>query len=210
MSDYLATVVAVTEAWEQALGLLVEHINAFLRDRRTTPSPNLDEAFGKLTVAVHRLRAFHPIRDSFPWLVVGALPVHSTATVEYQLRQCAAAADKAGVELTTTWLSPSEPAEAIRAWLMAEKTKALAATLSPRQWNALQALAELSAFGPDSRVTAEEIARQTEDCPPDTFKRPLRDLVNTRLIASTGSRGGAGGGYWLTAEGRAVLQRRPG
>jgi hypothetical protein len=217
MSDYLTTIIAVEEAWTLAHALFCQRVNSFVEERGSQANPlpvgrvpaglTLDAALGGLKVAIHRLRNYINVPDSSPWLVVGAVPVNSGAEVDYQLQQCADAADNASVVLTTASLVDIQGAEKIRAWLTSEKTKALSDTLSLRQWNALQAMDELKAFSPDCRATAKEIADKAERASTDAFKHPLRDLVEKGLIASTGSRGGAGGGYWLTAEGLAVLSQ---
>jgi hypothetical protein len=234
-SDYLATIIDVEQAWTDAHGLLCNRVHSFLRKRRRkakspqktkakqqrrtkpkVPDP-LDVAIGKLRVGVHRLRGFVDVPESFPWLVVGAVPITSAAEADYRLQCCADAADKAGHALDAASLLEMpdvngkhfDPAERIKSWLASEKAKALAGTLSPRQWNALQAVADLKASGSECRVPAAEIAKKAENGRADAFKRPLADLVEKRLLASTGKHGGPGGGYWLTAEGRAVLPHRP-
>jgi hypothetical protein len=76
--------------------------------------------------------------------------------------------------------------------------------LTDRQRVCLIALRELGAFDADRRQRAVDIATQAEGpaVDPAGFKEPLSELVTQGLI---GSKRGAAGGYWLSAEGRALL-----
>lgn len=74
------------------------------------------------------------------------------------------------------------------------------AILSKRQTNILQAMLEMGATCSDEREAARMIATKAESnqADPDGFKKSLSDLKQRGFIESAI---GAGGGYWLTANG---------
>lgn len=79
--------------------------------------------------------------------------------------------------------------------------------LSLRQYDILQAMLQAKATDPARRKTADEIAELAEGRGADgqSFKRPLKDLVNRGLVAS---KEGRGGGSWLTDAGKALALKR--
>ncbi len=76
--------------------------------------------------------------------------------------------------------------------------------LTDRQRGCLIALRELRAFDADKRQRTDDIAKHAEGpaVDPAGFKEPLAELVNRGLLES---KRGAGGGYWLTTDGAALL-----
>jgi hypothetical protein len=76
------------------------------------------------------------------------------------------------------------------------------ASLSERQMLILQAMMDMKAFCSDSRQTTDAIARRTEgaDIDPARLKDAIADLREKKLIET---KGGRGGGCWLTAAGKA-------
>lgn len=78
-------------------------------------------------------------------------------------------------------------------------------SLTDRQRNCLQVLREQKATCADARKNADEIARLADgraaNC--DGFKSPLAQLVEHRLIQS---KGGRGGGYWLSERGQRLAE----
>jgi hypothetical protein len=80
------------------------------------------------------------------------------------------------------------------------------ARLNRREYDLLEALYRLRAFSCDSSQTAEAIVRKAEGpkANPENFKQSLsrsrhRGLVDSKI--------GRGGGYWLTPDGRDLIQR---
>ncbi len=78
--------------------------------------------------------------------------------------------------------------------------------LSERQYEILEAMYNLKATDPARRKATEDIARAAEGAGvnPEVFKRPVADLVRRGFVAT---KGGRGGGCWLTATGRALAER---
>lgn len=81
--------------------------------------------------------------------------------------------------------------------------------LSDRQRNCLQALFEFRAFEVDARRNATEVAQRTDGgtAKGNSFKEPLTRLVKSGLAKSRSHRGG---GYWLSLEGRALIEAHVG
>jgi hypothetical protein len=78
--------------------------------------------------------------------------------------------------------------------------------LSERQYRILQALLELDATSPAKRRPTKDVAEKAEgiEADPEGFKQPITDLAASGFV---GTKGGRGGGCWLTATGRAVAEQ---
>lgn len=78
--------------------------------------------------------------------------------------------------------------------------------LSDRQYEILQALELLKAFGCASKQRTTVIARRAEgvEANPEAFKEPIAALRRRGLIDT---KAGRGGGCWLTPAGRAIVAR---
>jgi hypothetical protein len=125
-ADHLATITALADAWEVAYPLLRKRVIAFLAKKPNEILPRdlaLSVAIDNLAEVVHRRVAFHRMA----WLVVGAMTVNTLAEADYQLECMRVMANKAGLALQLEMLLPPERADAIRAWLASEKSKAITA-----------------------------------------------------------------------------------
>ncbi len=76
--------------------------------------------------------------------------------------------------------------------------------LSERQYNILVAMLEMEALSPDTRWTAEEIAKKSEGRDVQAVKESIAALRKMEFI---GTKEGRGGGCWLTAYGLEVAHR---
>ena len=196
---------------------LREHSGARAPLPKPPPGQTFAAALSALRIAARGLAIHFDIADDYDWLALGNCSFCSNGfptaeSVEYDLQRAFTGPATNHLDAEFWQREIVEPttkhAERLRVCWRAQQAKASAVTLSPRQWNALQGAEDLQAFGPDSRVSAAEIAKRAENASADAFKRALADLVKKELLASTGQRGGSGGGYWLTSEGRAVLAYR--
>ena len=101
---------------------------------------------------------------------------------------------------------PQELEHAIRILVRELSTlDALGAGLSQRKLAILDSLLEGRAFDEVSRIKAAVIARKVDGNRPvaDSFKQPLSELVEARILYS---KDGRGGGYWLTENGMRLAQ----
>jgi len=141
-TDYLPTITAFADAWESALALLWQRVNAFLAKHGSTARLpvgsvpivlNLSGALGKLRVAARELRRFRDdVPEDFLRLFVGESPwtIPRAGEADYQLQRLADISDKAGI--ADPWkdnvVEPNiKHADAIRAWLATEKSQAITA-----------------------------------------------------------------------------------
>jgi DNA-binding IscR family transcriptional regulator len=78
--------------------------------------------------------------------------------------------------------------------------------LNERQYDILEAMLILKATDPARKKTTEEIAIAAEgsESNPEAFKHPIANLKRRGLVAT---RGGRGGGCWLTPSGRSLAEQ---
>jgi hypothetical protein len=220
-ADYLPTITAFADAWEAALALLWQRVNAFLAKHSCTarlpvsPVPaalNLSGALGKLRVAARELRRFSDdVPEDFLRLFVGESPwtIPHAGEADYQLQCLADMSAKAGIAdpWTCNIVEPNiKHAEAIRASLVSEQKRALQESLSDPERKALRAMFVLKAFTQESRQTITAIAQQAEKkqwASAGPYRNALPCLVD-KTLAKT--KEGRGGGAWLTPDGRKIAK----
>jgi hypothetical protein len=222
--DYLAAITAFADAWEAALALLWQRVNAFLAKHgcnvelpvgQLPAGLDLNGAIGKLRVAAREIRRFRDdVPEEFLRLMIGEFPwtIDHAAAADSHLQQLANGHAKVGCADPWTWPPVADilwqnylAAEDIRASLTSEIAKATADSLDEKDKEVLQALELLKAFDENTRRTAEKIAERVEgrDADSQAYKKRLSDLANRKRLL--GSKGGRGGGSWLNPLGRAVI-----
>lgn len=221
-ADYLPTITAFADAWESALALLWNRVNAFLAQHGSTErlpvgsvpaglDLDLDRAIGRLKVAAHNLRAFHPIPDGVLRLMVGesSWTISRAAEADYQLQQIADISAKARIAdpWTCNIVAPNiKYAELLRTWLVSEQKRVLQEALSDPERKALRAMFVLRAFTQESRQSIDAIAKKAEKIQwanAGPYRNALPCLVD-KMLAKT--KEGRGGGAWLTPDGRKIAK----
>jgi hypothetical protein len=102
-----------------------------------------------------------------------------------------------------------DPADAAKPDVVGGGAAAPVPVLSERKYLILRTLLELDATSPDNRRATKVVAVKAEgvEADPEGYKKPVAELADLGYVAT---RGGRGGGCWLTATGKAVAEQMKG